>query len=101
MIYRPLYGFKILRNLPVPNKRHLINKEAISNICDELGIRPNVFDEWQTKLFTEEAQVFSSVNDKKVMEKKITKLQEKAVHKDSVISELVTALVDKKSLGEN
>ena len=83
-------------------KRHLINKEKISDICDELGIHPNVFNDWQAKLFLEGSQVFNSAKDKKVMEKKITKLEISTQHKDSVISELVTELIDlKKSLGED
>lgn len=83
-------------------KRHLINKEKISDICDELGIHPNVFNEWQTKLFVEGTQVFNSAKDKKNMEKKITKLEISTQHKDSVISELVTELIDlKKKNGED
>ena len=83
-------------------KRHLINKEKVSDICDELGIHPNVFNEWQTKFFSEGDQVLSSAKDMKNLEKKMEKLSTQGQRKDTVISELVTELIDlKKSLGED
>lgn len=83
-------------------KRHLINKEKVSDICDELGIHPNVFHEWQSKFFSEGDQVFSSSKEKKTLEKKVEKLSTQGQRKDTVISDLVTELIDlKKSLGED
>lgn len=83
-------------------KRHLINKETVSQICNELGIHPNLYNEWQSKFFTDGQQVFNNPKEKKALEKKVIKLSEAANHRDSVIAELVTELIDlKKSLGEN
>ena len=82
-------------------RRHLIDKEKVSDICDDLGIHPNIFYEWQSKFFTEGNQVFCSSKEKKTLEKKVEKLTDQSKHKDSVIADLVTELIDlKKSLGE-
>ena len=83
-------------------KRHLINKEEVSVIWDDIGIHPNLFYEWQKKFFSEGDQVFLRSKEKKVLESKVKKFSEQAKHKDSIISELVTELIDlKKSLGED
>ena len=39
-------------------KRHLIEGEAISKICDELNLQPTVFHRWQKQLFAEGSLVF-------------------------------------------
>lgn len=83
-------------------KRHLINKENISDICNDLGIHPNVYHDWQSKFFSEGEQVFSSSKETKNLHKKVEKLSSKAQQKDTVISELVTELIEiKKKTGEN
>jgi hypothetical protein len=32
-------------------RRHLLEKEPISNLCDELGLQPTVFYRWQKEFF--------------------------------------------------
>ena len=32
-------------------RRHLLEKEPISKLCDELGLQPTVFYRWQKELF--------------------------------------------------
>ena len=32
-------------------RRHLLDKEPISNLCDELGLQPTVFYRWQKEFF--------------------------------------------------
>ena len=32
-------------------KRHLVEKVPVSDLCDELGIAPNVFYRWQKDFF--------------------------------------------------
>jgi transposase len=31
-------------------RRHLLDKEPISKLCDELGLRPTVFYRWQRRI---------------------------------------------------
>ena len=51
-------------------KRHLINNEKVSVICDELGIHPNLFYEWKKKLFSEGNQFFCAQKKKKFSRRK-------------------------------
>ncbi len=39
-------------------RRHLLEKEPISNLCDELGLRPTVFYRWQKEFFENGAPAF-------------------------------------------
>ena len=32
-------------------RRHLLNKEPISKLCDEFGLQPTVFYRWQKEFF--------------------------------------------------
>jgi transposase-like protein len=32
-------------------RRHLLEKESISKLCDELGLQPTVFYRWQKEFF--------------------------------------------------
>jgi len=83
-------------------KRHLVNKEKVSDIADELGIHPNMFYEWQSKFFENGELAFTTNKEKKALEKQVEKLSSKSDHKDKVITELVTELYDlKKKSGES
>ena len=83
-------------------KRHLVNKEKVSDIADELGIHPNMFYEWQSKFFENGSLAFTTNKEKKALEKQVEKLSSKSDHKDKVITELVTELYDlKKKSGES
>src|ERR1051326_2130986 len=39
-------------------RRHLLEKEPISNRCDELGLQPTVFYRWQKEFFENGAPAF-------------------------------------------
>ena len=78
-------------------KRHLVNGEKISDICDELGLNPTVFYRWQKTFFENGAQAFKPKTDKSTSkDRTINELKDKIVEKDSVISELVTELIRSK-----
>lgn len=84
-------------------KRHLIGKEEVSAICDELKLHPNQFYEWQRLFFEQGVRAFEA--DEKHTEAKlraeVTQLKEKLQRKDSVLSELMEEhLILKKNLGE-
>ncbi len=83
-------------------KRHLLEGEAVSAICNELDLHPNQFYEWQKQLFNGATQAFANDNKKaiKKLEKEIDTLHERISDKDSVIAELLEEHVKvKKSLG--
>src|ERR1700720_2959034 len=41
-------------------RRHLLDKVPVSELCEELGLRPTVFYRWQKELFENGAAAFQS-----------------------------------------
>ena len=41
-------------------RRHLLEKEPISKLCDELGLQPTVFHRWQKEFFENGAAAFQT-----------------------------------------
>lgn len=92
-------------------KRHLVDKESVASICEQQGIAPSQFYQWQQELFAHGAQCFDvgkkrrgKSADKKTIERLERQLSErdrKLSKKNEVIAELLedhTLL--KKSFGE-
>lgn len=84
-------------------KRHLIGREEVSAVCEELKIHPNQFYEWQRLFFENGVKAFEA--DEKREEVKLRtemeRLQGKLQRKDEILAELMEAHLDlKKSLGE-
>lgn len=84
-------------------KRHLVDGEDISNICDELKLNPTVFYDWQKRFFENGARAFEgeSQSEEKQLKSRVQTLEAKLVRKDEVLAELMEEHVAlKKSLGE-
>jgi transposase len=86
-------------------KRHLLDKTAVSDLCDEVGIAPNLFYRWQKDFFENGHAAFE--NDRKskavedIKERKIVQLEAKLQRKNEVLSELMEEHTQlKKELGE-
>ncbi len=86
-------------------RRHLVDKVPISELCEELGLRPTVFYRWQKELFENGAVAFQSqerphrqVEEK---QKRIEFLEKKVQTKDEVLAELMAEhmALKKKVLG--
>src|SRR5882724_8662218 len=95
------------RHLPVPEKvaalkRHLLEGTPVSQICDELGIKPTVFYSWQKLLFENAHLAFENGRKSKgAQEEKIEYLQAKLQRKNEVMAELMEEHTQlKKDLGE-
>ena len=41
-------------------RRHLLEQESISRLCDELGLQPTVFYRWQKEFFENGAAAFQT-----------------------------------------
>ena len=83
-------------------RKHLLEGEAVSDICDEHGLQPTVFYRWQKQLFEEGSIVFQRSKDieTKELRQQVTKLEEKLVKKNEVMGELLEEYVAlKKELG--
>ena len=99
------------RHLPVAEKvaalkRHLVEGIPVSQICDELGVKPTVFYSWQRLLFENAHLAFENGRKPKcaedAKEKKIEYLEGKLQRKNEVMAELMEAHTElKKSLGES
>jgi len=85
-------------------RRHLVDGEDKSSLCEEFKIHPTMFYEWQRRFFEHGAKAFESEN--KASESKLRSenesLKAKMQRKDSVLAELMEEHVAlKKSLGED
>jgi transposase len=90
-------------------RRHLVDKVAVSDLCEEYRIQPSVFYEWQRVVFENlGAALESSGNESAVRQRekreltsKIDHLESRLAKKDAVIAEISEEYVAlKKSLGE-
>ncbi len=82
-------------------RRHLVDRAAVSDLCEEHGISPTLFYQWQKRFFERGASAFEG-EDRGAgrAEKRLKALEEKLRRKDEVLSELLEEHVKlKKSLG--
>ena len=84
-------------------RRHLLDKEPISKLCDELGLQPTVFYRWQKEFFENGAAAFQpkARPSHAAEQERIEYLEKKIQTKDEVLAELMAEHVAlKKTLGE-
>ena len=84
-------------------KRHLVDKVAVSDLCDQHGLSPTVFYRWQKQFFENGSIAFTPKHKGKEnrQDRRIRELEEKLTTKNEVVSELMEAhLKLKKNLGE-
>jgi transposase len=84
-------------------RRHLLDGVPVSDLCDELGLNPNVFYVWQKQFFENGAAAFQKQRGRQVdrRDETIAKLEAKLTQKNEVLAELMQEHVQlKKELGE-
>ncbi len=86
-------------------RRHLVDKVAVSELCDEVKIQPSMFYDWQRQLFERMGAALEvakpAANREKELEQKIDALEAKLIRKDAVIAHISEEHVKlKKELGE-
>jgi transposase-like protein len=84
-------------------RRHLLDKEPISKLCDELGLQPTVFYRWQKEFFENGASAFQQKRpaNHSVEQERIAYLEKKIQTKDEVLAELMAEHVAlEKEIGE-
>lgn len=86
-------------------RRHLLEKVPISNLCDEFGIAPTLFYQWQRVFFERGAVAFESTKPGRkvadLKDKQIEHLKAKLQQKNEVVAELLEEHVQlKKELGD-
>ena len=84
-------------------RRHLLEQEPVSKLCDELGLQPTVFYRWQKEFFENGAAAFQTKArpNHQAEQERIEYLEKKIQTKDEVLAELMAEHIAlKKSLGE-
>jgi transposase-like protein len=89
-------------------RRHLMENVPVSDLCDEIGVHPNQYYNWQKQLFENAGAIFqrrpNKANEKRrqnAAERKIEQLEQKLQDRNEVVAELMQEHVQlKKELGE-
>lgn len=84
-------------------RRHLVEHVPISQLCEEVGLRPTQFYQWQKQFFENGAAAFERNGKPKTdkSQERISALEAKVRRKDEVLGELMEEHVAlKKELGE-
>ena len=85
---------------------HLLEKKPVSDLCDQYGIHPTLFDRWQKEFFENGAAAFARTGNRRqvvaeVKDCKIAALEGKLQQKNEVLAELMQEYGPlKKELGE-
>jgi transposase-like protein len=85
-------------------RRHLVEKVAVSQVCEDAGIQPTQFYRWQQTFFENGTAAFERPGRPKssAHEQRISFLEAKIQRKDEVLAELMEEHVAlKKNLGEH
>ena len=102
------------RNMLTPDtkvaiiRKHLLENVPVSDLCDEYGMHPTQYYNWQKQFFENGALVFArksnASNERRrqdAQDRKISQLEEKLQKKNEVVSELLEEHVQlKKARGE-
>jgi transposase-like protein len=72
-------------------KRYLVDRVAVSDLCDEYHLQPTVFYRWQKEFFENGAAAFEKTDTsrKKAEQKRIEQLEAKLQTKNEVLAELM------------
>lgn len=89
-------------------RRHLLEDVPVSDLCDEFGIHPTQYYNWQKQLFENGSLAFqrrtNGANKRRQQDataKKLAQLEDKLQKKNEVVAELLEEHVQlKKELGE-
>jgi transposase-like protein len=84
-------------------KRHLVDRVAVSDLCDEYKLQPKIFYCWQKQFFENGTAAFTRDNNRlnRAETMRIQQLENKLQRKNEVLSELMEEHVKlKKELGE-
>ncbi len=84
-------------------RRHLLDKEPVSKLCDEIGLKPTVLYRWQKEFFENGASAFQQQRptNHSAEQERVAYLEKKIQTKDEVLAELMAEHIAlKKTLGE-
>lgn len=84
-------------------RMHFLERRPISELCEEEGISPTLFYQWQRTFFENGTSAFEPKKRQASGEQiTIERLRKQLQHKDEVLAEIAAEMVRlKKELGEN
>jgi transposase-like protein len=76
-------------------RQHFVEGVPVSDICEELGIQPSLFYDWQRVLFSSAEQVFNRQPETGMTRhvQEVTELKSKLRQKDEVLAEVMAEYV--------
>lgn len=82
-------------------RKHLVEQVPVSQVCEEAGVRPTQFYQWQKQFFENGAAAFARERKVDPARERLAFLEAKLRRKDEVLGELMEEYVAlKKELGE-
>ena len=86
--YQPTEKVSIIR-------MHLIEKQSVSDLCDEYSIAPGVYYRWQKQFFDGGGKAFATTAKTAVtrLQQEVTHLEGKLARKDEVLGEVMEEYV--------
>ncbi len=79
-------------------KLHLVEKKAVSDVCDRYQLNPNLFYRWQKEFFENGAAAFAKTDKRteRSEQRRCAELEAKLKKKDAVIAEIMEDLIAEK-----
>jgi transposase-like protein len=76
-------------------RKHFLESVAVSDVCDEYGIQPRLFYDWQRMFFTNGERVFEQKREQGVTQhqKEIARLEERLRRRNEVLAEVMEEYV--------
>lgn len=84
-------------------RQHLLEKVAVSDLCDQHDIQPSQFYTWQKQFFEQGPKAFEGERNggERKLQRRVETLEAKIRQKDEVIAEVTQELVrTRRGLGE-
>lgn len=88
-------------------RRHMVDKVPVSDLCNELGLQPSVFYQWQRQAHDNLAGALTTATPigpskrEKELTAEVARLEARLAKKDAVIAEIAQEYTQlKKALGE-
>ena len=76
-------------------REHLVDRVAVSDVCDKHGIQPTVFYRWQKEMFENLPSLFIPKSDLRLnaLERQNADPKDRLARKDEVIAEIMEEVI--------
>ena len=76
-------------------RKHLLDATAVSDLCDEYGLHPTVYNRWQNEFFEGGAAAFAKESDRQIgeLKRRVAEAQAQLSRKNEVLAEVMEEYV--------